>query len=120
MDFACGWVELVVGVAEAEFFEDVGRRGVFGMMSGEQTFEAEGFKCIRDDGLRGFRGKSFAPELRKEVETEFEDLLSFVVWPKPAAAGESAIFENKDRPVLEFVGELVGNFARQTFDNLWL
>jgi len=90
------------------------------MVSCEQAFQGQRPKGVRDDGLRGFGGKSFSPKLRKEVEAEFEDLFSFLIGPEPAAAGEFPIFQNKDRPVLEFVGKLVGDFARQAFENLRL
>src|SRR5215469_11234026 len=87
-------------------------------MSGEQAFEGKRSKGVRDDRLRGLGRKSLSPKLRKQVETELEDLFAFIVGPKPTAAGEFLVVQVKDRPVLQFVGDLISDFARQPFQNL--
>ena len=118
MDLAGGLVEFVVGVAEAQFFKDALGSGVFRVMAGEKAFEMERAEGVGDDGLGGFGGQPFSPKLRKEVEAEFEDLLSGFIGTKAAAAGKEVVFQEEDGPVLEFVGELVGDFVGQTFEDL--
>lgn len=109
-----------MGVAEAQFLQDAGRGGVFGMVAGEETFEGERAEGVSDDDLRAFGGETFSPKFWKEVKTELEDLFFEVVGAEPATTGEFNGIEKKDGPVLEMVGELVGDFAVQALLNLGL
>ena len=109
-----------MGVVEAQFLQDAGRGGVFGMVAGEESFESQRAEGVSDYGLRGFGGDSFPPKIWKEVKTEFEDLFFEVVGTESATTGEFAGGEKKDGPVLEMVGELAGDFVGEAFVDLRL
>ena len=107
-----------MGVAEAQFFEDAFGSAVFRVMTGEQAFQLKRAEGVIDDGLRRFGGKTFSPKLRKEVEAELEDLPAGFVRTETATASEGVLLKEEDGPVLEFMGELVGDFTGEAFEDL--
>lgn len=56
--------QLCVRELEAELLENMTRGVVFRMMAGEKRGCAERVERMMNDGTRGFRGNSAAPELR--------------------------------------------------------
>ena len=88
------------------------------MMAGEQALELEWAEGVIDGGLRRFGGKALSPKLRKEVEAELEDLPAGFVRTETATASEGVLLKEEDGPVLEFMGELVGDFTGEAFEDL--
>ena len=113
-------VDLVVGVAEAELFEDSLGDGIVWMMAGKKMVETQRAEGVRDDRLRGFGGKPFSPKLRTEMVAQLEDLFFEIVRMQTATAHEFVASEKEDGPVLKVVRGLKGDFTGQALMDLGL
>ena len=113
-------VKLFVSEAEVEFFEEMARGGVFGMMSGEKRIGAERFETIGNGGATGLFGETLAPKFRAQVKAELVDFFLKFVRAKACAADVAAIREKKDGPILHAIVELPGQFPFEFFAHLLL
>lgn len=57
-----GSIEMRSHAAEAEFFEEVERGGVFGMMPGEKRVGGNRFESVSDGGAGSLFGETLSPE----------------------------------------------------------
>ena len=111
-------VDLVVGVAEAELFEDSLGDGIVRMMAGKKMVETQRAEGVRDDRLRGFGSQPFSPKLRTEMVAQLEDLFFEIIRMQAAAAHEFVVGEKEDGPVLKVVRGLKGDFTGQALMDL--
>ena len=73
MKKAGGGIELFVGVAEAEFEDEMAGGGVVGMVAGEESRGTELGESKMDDGAGRFFGKAASPEGRFQVNAQLVD-----------------------------------------------
>src|SRR5215813_3498831 len=98
-----GRIQLVMGVAETEFFEYSAGASILRMVPGEQSRRVERTECQRDHGARGLRRQPLSPTGGPDVESDLVNSSRRVVWFEAAAScvlGSGAV---KHRPILEAV-----------------
>ena len=94
---------MVTDVSESMLGQQMARRCIVGMMSGEQPFYSESVKGIVGDCVGCLFSKSFAPESRPQMDSNLENLFLRLVWPQPCASHMLMVFAQKYRPVLDSV-----------------
>lgn len=111
-------IKFRVSEAEGEFFEEMARGGVRGMMPGKKGVGAERFKTIGDDGTGGFFREALAPKFRAQMKAQLENIFFRLIRTQASAADVLAVCEQKNRPILNAILAHPGDLFFEPFAHL--
>lgn len=115
---AGGRVELVVGVVEAEFGEELSGGGVVGVVPGEEGSGVECREGVANGRLGGFERIAVPPVGRTDVKANLVNAFRRFIGAQATAADVIVIFQEEDGPVLDAVSSVVGKFFVEAFAHL--